>query len=646
MAIAEQHVASAHTNSPDYEGFSWRSWLATVDHKKIGIIYIVVAFAFFVLGGIEAVLMRVQLGAANNTFLTADTYNQLFTMHATTMIFLVIMPMNVGIGNYIVPLMVGARDMAFPRLNALSIWLFIGGGLLLYLSFLTGGAPNAGWFAYAPLTQNQYSPGAAMDYWVLGLGLTGIASIAGGLNFIVTVLNMRAPGMTLNRLPLFVWMNLVVSFIIIFAFPTFTVASIQLLFDRQFGGAVFNPAQGGDALLWQHLFWFFGHPEVYILILPVMGMVSEILPTFSRKPIFGYSFVAYSGVAIGFLGFIVWAHHMFGTGMGPMANAFFSGASMVIAIPTGVKIFNWIATMWSGDLRLTTAMLYAIGFISMFIIGGISGITLASSPIDLQQTDSYYVVAHLHYVLFGGSILGLFAGGFYWFPKITGRMLDDKLGKIQFWLMMVSFNLTFFPMHIAGTEGMPRRIYTYEAGMGWEIWNQIETVGTFLLALSVLMFLYNAIKSIRSGERASNDPWDASTLEWMIPSPPPSYNFLHVPTVTSRRPLWDAKYPHAVGDEHGGHSKPSNVRYEYTDENTPGAKDIHMPTLTFSPMWLSGGLTIAALGFIYINKEILGLPEGIAALGFIAIGIVMVFVGIRAWVVDSRRDSPYMSSHH
>jgi cytochrome c oxidase subunit 1 len=329
-----------------------------------------------------------------------------------------------------------------------------------------------------------------------------------------------------------------------------------------------------------------------------------------------------------------------------MANAFFSGASMVIAIPTGVKIFNWIATMWSGDLRLTTAMLYAIGFISMFIIGGISGITLASSPIDLQQTDSYYVVAHLHYVLFGGSILGLFAGGFYWFPKITGRMLDDKLGKIQFWLMMVSFNLTFFPMHIAGTEGMPRRIYTYEAGMGWEIWNQIETVGTFLLALSVLMFLYNSIKSIRSGERASNDPWDAATLEWMIPSPPPSYNFLHIPTVTGRRPLWDAKYPHAAGDDHSGHSKPSSVRYEYTDELTPGAKVIHMPSLTFSPMWLSGGLTVASLGFIYINKAILGLPEGSAALGFIGIGIVMVFVGIRTWVVDSRRDSPYMSSHH
>jgi len=646
MAIAEQHIAEAQTTQGAEKEFSWREWLATVDHKKIGIIYILSAFAFFVLGGIEAVLMRIQLGVPDNTFLSADIYNQLFTMHATTMVFLVVMPLNVGIGNYVVPLMVGARDMAFPRLNALSIWLFIGGGLLLYLSFLTGGAPNQGWFAYAPLTQTQYTPGQAVDYWILGLGLTGVASIAGALNFIVTVLNMRAPGMTLNRMPLFVWMNMVVSFIIIFAFPTFTVASIQLLFDRQFGAAFFNPAQGGDAVLWQHLFWFFGHPEVYILILPVMGMVSEILPTFSRKPIFGYAFVAYSGVAIGFLGFIVWAHHMFGVGLGPVANAFFAGATMLIAIPTGVKIFNWIATMWGGDVRLTTAMYYAIGFIAMFIIGGITGITLASPPIDLQQTDSYYVVAHFHYVLFGGSILGLFGGAYYWFPKMTGRMMDEGIGKVQFWLTLISFNLTFFPMHIVGTEGMPRRIYTYEAGMGWEIWNLIETIGTFLLAFAVLLFIYNVAKSLRNGEPASNDPWDASTLEWAIPSPPPSYNFLNLPVVNSRRPLWDAKYPHAAGDDHhGAPSKPSQVRYEYTTEDSPGAKDIHMPSLTFMPMILSGGLTIASLGFIYINQAILGLPTRVASYVFIAIGIAMVFYAIRGWVVDSRRDSPYLGHH-
>jgi cytochrome c oxidase subunit 1 len=457
---------------------------------------------------------------------------------------------------------------------------------------------------------------------------------------------MRAPGMTINRMPLFVWMNVVVSFILIFAFPTFTVASIQLLFDRQFGAAFFNPALGGDAVLWQHLFWFFGHPEVYILILPVMGMISEVLPVYSRKPIFGYSFVAFSGVGIGFLGFIVWAHHMFGTGMGPIANGFFAAASMVIAIPTGVKIFNWIATMWGGDVRLTTSMLYAIGFISMFIIGGISGITLASPPIDLQQTDSYYVVAHFHYVLFGGSILGLFAGAFYWFPKMTGRMLDEKLGKAQFWLMLISMNVTFFPMHILGTEGMPRRIYTYESGMGWEMWNFIETIGTFFLAFSVLMFIYNVLVSLRSGEVASNDPWDAATLEWVVPSPPPSYNFLHIPHVTSRRPLWDAKYPHTTADDHHGEkSAPSQIRYEYSHEDSPGAKEIHMPTLTFMPMVLSAGLTVAALGFIYINQAILGLPIRTASYVFVAIGIVMVFYAIRGWVLDSRRDSPYLGHH-
>jgi cytochrome c oxidase subunit 1 len=644
MAIAEQNLTStAPTTS---ESFQWRSWLATVDHKKIGIIYIISAFVFFIIGGIEAMLMRVQLGTPNNTFLSADLYNQLFTMHATTMVFLVVMPMNVGIGNYVVPLMIGARDMAFPRLNAFSVWLFLGGGFLLYLSFLTGGATNVGWFAYAPLTQTQFSPGQGVDYWILGLGLTGVASIAGALNFIVTVLNMRAPGMTINRMPLFVWMNLVVSFILIFAFPTFTVASIQLLFDRQFGAAFFNPALGGDAVLWQHLFWFFGHPEVYILILPVMGMISEVLPVYSRKPIFGYSFVAFSGVGIGFLGFIVWAHHMFGTGMGPLANGFFAAASMVIAIPTGVKIFNWIATMWGGDVRLTTSMLYAIGFISMFIIGGISGITLASPPIDLQQTDSYYVVAHFHYVLFGGSILGLFAGAFYWFPKMTGRLLNEKLGKVQFWLMLISMNVTFFPMHFLGTEGMPRRIYTYESGMGWEMWNFIETIGTFFLAFSVLLFIYNVLVSLRSGEVASNDPWDAATLEWVVPSPPPSYNFLHIPQVTSRRPLWDAKYPHTSADDHHGEkSAPSQIRYEYSHEDSPGAKDIHMPTLTYMPMVLSSGLTVAALGFIYINQAILGLPMRVASYVFIAIGFVMVFYAIRGWVLDSRRDSPYLGHH-
>jgi cytochrome c oxidase subunit 1 len=416
MAIAERTAGTV--SIPDLKVRpGWAGWLSTTDHKRIGIMYLVSAFVFFLIGGIEALLMRIQLGVPDNTFLTPDVYNQMFTMHGTTMIFLGLMPLNVGLGNYMVPLMIGARDMAFPRLNALSIWLFIFGGLMLYVSFFVGGAPNVGWFAYAPLTQKQFAPTAGVDYWIIGIGLTGVASIAGALNFIVTILNMRAPGMTLNRMPLFVWMQLVVAFILIFAFPVLTVGTIQLLFDRHFGTRFFLPNLGGDAVLWQHLFWFFGHPEVYILILPTMGIISEVLPTFSRKPIFGYAFVAYSGVAIGFLGFLVWAHHMFAVGLGPLANAFFGAASFLIAIPTGVKIFNWLATMWQGSLNLTTAMHYAIGFISMFIIGGISGITLASPPINVQQTDSYYVVAHMHYVLFGGAIQGIFAGDLLLVPE-------------------------------------------------------------------------------------------------------------------------------------------------------------------------------------------------------------------------------------
>lgn len=641
MATLERPVTQVRIQQTKADPGGWLSWLTTVDHKKIGIMYLVSAFFFFVLGGIEALLIRVQLGAPNNTFLSPDTYNQIFTMHATTMVFLAIMPLLVGFGNYFVPLMIGARDMAYPRLNALSIWLFIFGGLMLYSSFITGGAPGAGWFAYAPLSNKAYSATTGMDYWVLGLGITGVASIAGALNFIVTTLNMRAPGMSFNRMPLFVWTNLVTSFLIIFAFPSLTVAQVMLFFDRQFGTNFFNPSGGGDPLLWQHLFWFFGHPEVYIMILPAMGIISEILPTFSRKPIFGYAFIAYSTVAIGFLGFTVWAHHMFATGMGPLVNGIFSAGSFLIGVPTGVKIFNWIATLYLGNIRMKTPLYFAVGFVAMFIIGGISGITLGSPPIDSQQTDTYYVVAHIHYVLFGGSIFAIFAGFYYWFPKMSGRMYNERLGKLQFWLMLISFNITFFPMHILGTEGMPRRYYTYEAGMGWEIWNLIETIGAFALALSVLVFIWNMLTSLRNGELAPSDPWDAATLEWGTPtSPPPAHNFDRIPTVYSRRPLWDTKYPDLEMAHEPG--TPALKRGEMVQRAQVGQAEareessIHMPSPTIAPMILSLGIIVAGYGALYrfVSPD---LP--VPFLGII--GLAIMGFAIFQWVKAAHADAAH-----
>jgi len=638
MATIERSAQQLSLPKQTKQPVGWSIWLGTVDHKKIGIMYLVSAFFFFVVGGIEALLMRIQLGAPNNTFLSPDVYNQMFTMHATTMIFLAIMPLNVGFGNYVVPLMIGARDMAFPRLNALSIWLFIFGGLMLYSSFILGGAPAAGWFSYAPLSEKAYSATHGVDYWVIGLTLTGVASIAGAINFIITIINMRAPGMNFNRLPLFVWMTLVISFLLVFAFPSLTVAQIQLLFDRNFGTHFFLPSGGGDPLLWQHLFWFFGHPEVYILILPAMGIISEVLPTFSRKPIFGYAFVAYSGVAIGFLGFTVWAHHMFATGMGPLADSLFSASSFLIGVPTGVKIFNWIATLYGGSINLKSPLYFAIGFVAMFIIGGISGITLASPPIDLQQTDTYYVVAHIHYVLFGGSIFGMFAGAYYWFPKITGRMLNDSLGKSHFWLMLIAFNITFFPMHILGTLGMPRRYYTYEAGMGWDVWNLVETIGAFAMALSILMFIVNVFISLRSGAEAPTDPWDASTLEWATTSPPPAHNFDKTPAVHSRRPLWDTKYPdlevaHAPG-AHGATRREMAAR----DHGAAPSQDegaIHMPSPTYAPLIVAFGVTLLAYGALYLSST-----GGISAIACL-VGFVIMGYGVVRWVSNAHADAPH-----
>ncbi len=524
------------------------SWITTTDHKRIGILYGVTAFVFFVIGGLEALVIRLQLARADNTLVSAETFNQLFTMHGTTMIFLGVMPLSAAFFNYIVPLQIGARDVAFPRLNAFSYWVFLLGGLFLNASFLVGAAPDGGWFGYVNLTSKQYSPGLNIDFWVLGLQVLGIASLAAGFNFLVTIINLRAPGMRMMRLPVFTWMTLITQIIVVTAFPVITVGLVFLMFDRFFGTTFYSVSAGGSLLLWQHLFWLFGHPEVYILILPAMGIVSEVLPTFSRKPLFGYAVVVYSGALIGFMGWGVWAHHMFASGLGPIADSVFGATTMMIAIPTGVKIFNWLATMWGGQIRFTTAMLFAMGFIAMFVIGGLSGVMHSSPPADLQQTDTYFVVAHIHYVLFGGAIQGLFAGIYYWFPKMTGRLLHEKLGKLHFWLMFIGMNLAFFPMHFIGLLGMPRRIYTYRPELGVETMNLVSTIGAHIIAVSLLFFIYNVWRSWRRGEVAGNDPWGGATLEWTIPSPPPDYNFTVIPEVVSRLPRWSVTQMKAIPD--------------------------------------------------------------------------------------------------
>jgi cytochrome c oxidase subunit I len=529
------HPSAAH--APGAPTGVW-SWITTTDHKRIGVLYGVSAFAFFLLGGLEALLIRLQLARPENTLVHAEFYNQLFTMHGTTMVFLAIMPLSAAFFNFIIPLQIGARDVAFPRLNAFSYWVFLLGGLLLNSSFLFGAAPNGGWFGYANLTSAEFSPGMNIDFWALGLQILGIASLAAGFNFIATIINLRAPGMKLMRMPIFTWMSFVTQFIVVTAFPVITVALVFLTFDRIFNTTFYSVAAGGDLLLWQHLFWLFGHPEVYILILPTMGMVSEVLPTFARKPLFGYPVVVYSGVLIAVIGWAVWSHHMFAVGLGPIADSYFSAATMLIAIPTGVKIFNWIATLWGGQIRLTTAMLFALGFIAMFVIGGISGVMHSSPPADLQQTDTYFIVAHIHYVLYGGAIFGIFSGIYYWFPKITGRLLGETLGKWHFWLSLIGMNLAFFPMHFIGLLGMPRRIYTYSPDLGVGTMNLVSTVGALLLGFATLLFVINALRSRRHGALAGKNPWGAATLEWAIASPPPVYNFSVQPEVKSVIPLW------------------------------------------------------------------------------------------------------------
>jgi cytochrome c oxidase subunit I len=545
MTISEQTVStlprpqvSARRVAPEQRG--WLAWLTTTDHKKIGIMYLWTCAVFFVLGGVEALLMRLQLGAPDNTLLEPEKYNQLFTMHGTTMIFLVIVPIWAGFANYVVPLMIGARDMAFPRINAWSYWMFLFGGIALYASlFFT--PPEAGWFSYVPLSAKEYSPSGGQEAWIYMVHLTGLSSILGALNFIATIHNMRAPGMGWGRLPLFVWATLIYAYLIILALSSLAATATMLLLDRNFGTAFFDPTEGGSALLWQHLFWFFGHPEVYILVLPAFGIFSEVLPVFARKPIFGYKAIAAATAGIAFLGMLVWAHHMFATPMSTVVLAFFMLSSFVIAVPTGVKIFNWVATLWRGTIEYRVALLFCVGGIGTFLIGGITGIFLAVFPIDWQLTDTYFVVAHMHYVAFGGSAFAMFAGLYYWFPKMTGRMMSESMGKVSFWLVLIGFHMTFLVQHSVGLSGMPRRIYEYSESAGWGTYNLISTIGAFIIALGTLLTIVNLARSVRRGPASGPDPWKANTLEWFVPSPPPVNNFDAIPRVRSVEPMKDIR---------------------------------------------------------------------------------------------------------
>lgn len=573
-------AAHAHTVKR-YRGLM--DWLTTVDHKKIGILYLIAGGLFFLVGGLEAVLIRIQLMKPMNNFVGADTFNQLITMHGTTMIFLAAMPMLFALMNAVIPLQIGARDVAFPFLNSLGFWTFFAGGVLLNISWFVGDIPDAGWTSYVPLAGPMYAGGHGVDYYLMGLQIAGIGTLLGGINFMATIINMRAPGMSFMRMPMFTWTIFITSALIVFAFPVLTVGLVALTFDRLFQANFFETGNGGNTVLWEHIFWVFGHPEVYILILPAFGVISEVVSTFSRKRLFGYSSMVFATVLIAFLGFMVWAHHMFTTGLGPVANGLFSIATMLIAVPTGVKIFNWLFTLWGGSISFTSASLFAIGFIPTFVMGGVTGVMLAVAPADFQYHDTYFVVAHFHYVIVGGLIFGIFSGLHYWWPKMFGRILNEKLGKMTFWTFFIGFHMTFFVQHFLGLLGMPRRVWTYLPGQGFDTMNVVSSIGAFLMGIGTIIFIVNVIVSAANKKPVADDPWeDGRSLEWSIPSPPPEYNFKQLPLVRSYDAWWNEK-------------QKGNTEMPPAEPVGP----IHMPSPSILPLVMSVGLFAAALGFMY-----------------------------------------------
>jgi cytochrome c oxidase subunit I+III len=599
------------------------TWLDTVDHKRIGKHYIYTAFAFFTAGGVEAAVMRAQLARPDQRILNPEAYNQLFSMHGITMIFFFVTPMLFGFGNYFIPLMIGSRDMAFPRLNAFGYWIFLFSGLFMYSSFLIGKAPNDGWFNYSPISDATFTPGLNIDYYTLGLIFLGISTTVGSVNFIVTIFKLRAPGMSIARMPLYVWAILATSFAVVFALPSLTVANVMLELDRKAGFNFFNVAKGGDVILWQHLFWIFGHPDVYIIFLPAVGIVSTVVQTFSRRPIIGYIWLALATMATGVIGFGVWVHHMFAVGLPNLSMAFFSAASMLITIPSGVQIFAWIATVIAGRPVFKTPMLFILGFIFVFVMGGVTGVMFAAVPFDQQITDSYFVVAHFHYVLFGGAVFPIFAAIHYWTPKMFGRLMSEALGKVSFWLIFLGFNLTFFPMHIAGLLGMPRRVYTYHAGLGWDLWNLLSTIGGYVLALGILVVVVNFVRSLRRGAVAGADPWGAPDLEWSTSSPPPEYDFLEIPTVRTNTPLWDQPELREMGDRvhdlqrtlADGHDTMGTTVVDAEPESV-----LAMPETTYVPVVTAAGITLAFFGFLTVLYPLIALG------GLIFVG------GLLGWV--------------